>query len=100
MRARELLPLDVHEVRYERLIADPAAELRPLLAFLGLPWDARVLDNRAAARTRDYIRTASYAQVAEPIYRRAAGRWQRYRAELEPVLPILAPWAEWLGYPL
>ncbi|HMG46704.1 MAG TPA: sulfotransferase [Allosphingosinicella sp.] len=97
-RARELLPLNVHEVRYERMVADLEGEMRPLLGFLGLAWDPKVLDNRAAAAGRDYIRTASYAQVAEPIYRRAAGRWERYRDQLAPVLPILAPWAERLGY--
>jgi tetratricopeptide (TPR) repeat protein len=99
-RARELLPLDVHTVRYERMVADLEGEMRPLLAWLGLDWDPKVLDNEAAAAGRDYVRTASYAQVAEPIYRRAAGRWERYRDQLEPVLPILAPWAERLGYAL
>jgi len=99
-RARELLPLDVHRVRYERMVEDLEAEMRPLLAFLGLDWDPKVLDNKAAAEGRSYIRTASYAQVAEPIYARAAGRWQRYRDQLAPVLPILAPWAERLGYEL
>jgi tetratricopeptide (TPR) repeat protein len=97
-RARALLPLDVHTIRYERMVADLEREMRPLLGFLGLDWDPKVLDNRAAAAGRDYIRTASYAQVAEPIYRRAAGRWERYRDQLAPVLPILAPWAERLGY--
>src|SRR4051812_5842320 len=97
-RARALLPLDVHLIRYERMIEDLEAEMRPLLDFLGVEWDERVLDNRAAARRRDYTRPASYAQVGEPIYRRAAGRWQRYRDQLAPVLPILAPWAERLGY--
>lgn len=97
-RACDLLPLDVHRIRYETMVADLEAEMRPLLGFLGLPWDARVLDNEAAAAERDYIRTASYAQVAEPIYRRAAGRWERYRDQLAPVLPILAPWAGRMGY--
>jgi tetratricopeptide (TPR) repeat protein len=97
-RARKLLPLDVHAIRYERMIADLESEMRPLLDFLGLPWDPKVLDNRAAATGRDYIRTASYAQVTEPIYARAAGRWTRYREQMAPVLPILAPWAERMGY--
>jgi len=99
-RARELLPLKVHSIRYERMVEDLEGEMRPLLAFLGLDWDPKVLDNQAAAGARSYIRTASYAQVAEPIYARAAGRWQRYRDQLAPVLPILAPWAERLGYGL
>jgi tetratricopeptide (TPR) repeat protein len=99
-QARALLPLDVHTIRYERMVADLEGEMRPLLGFLGLDWDPKVLDNEAAAAGRDYIRTASYAQVAEPIYGRSAGRWQRYREQLAPVLPILAPWAERLGYAL
>jgi hypothetical protein len=30
---------------------------------------------------------------------RPSGRWRRYRKQLEPVLPVLLPWAERLGYP-
>jgi tetratricopeptide (TPR) repeat protein len=97
-RATSLLPIQVHRIRYERMVGDLEGEMRALLDFLGLPWDAGVLDNRAGAAGRDYIRTASYAQVAEPIYARAAGRWERYREQMARVLPILAPWAERLGY--
>ncbi|MEA3031167.1 MAG: hypothetical protein QOG13_2492 [Sphingomonadales bacterium] len=97
-RARDLFTLDVHTIRYERMTADLEGEMRPLLGFLGIPWDPKALDNRAAAAGRDFIRTASYAQVAEPIYGRAAGRWTRYREQMAPVLPILAPWAERMGY--
>jgi hypothetical protein len=82
------------------MVEDLEGEMRPLLEFLGLPWDEKVLDNRASAAKRDHIRTASYSQVTEPIYRRAAGRWQRYQPQLAPVLPILAPWAERMGYDL
>jgi tetratricopeptide (TPR) repeat protein len=99
-RARAILPLQVHTLRYEALVEDKEAEMRALLAFLGLAWDARVLDNQGTAAERGPIITPSYAQVAQPIYQRARGRWERYRAELAPVLPILAPWAEKLGYSL
>jgi hypothetical protein len=99
-RAERSLPLAVHRIRYERMVEDLEGEMRPLLDFLGLAWDERVLDNRASAAMRDHIRTASYSQVTEPIYRRAAGRWRRYREQLAPVLPILAPWVERMGYSL
>ncbi|WP_395614147.1 tetratricopeptide repeat-containing sulfotransferase family protein [Allosphingosinicella sp.] len=99
-RAEAVLPLTVHRIRYERMVEDLAGEMRPLLDFLGLPWDEKVLDNQAAAAGRGHVRTASYSQVQEPIYKRAAGRWERYRAQLEPVLPILAPWCEKMGYAL
>jgi hypothetical protein len=99
-RATNLLPIDVHRLRYERLIAEPEGEMRALLDFLGLPWDDKVLDNEGAAAKRAHIATASYKQVTEPLYARSVGRWERYRAQMEPVLPILAPWAERLGYSL
>ena len=97
-RAREILPLDVHTVRYEALVEDKEAEMRALLVFLGLTWDPAVLDNKAIALRRGPIATPSYAQVAQPIYTRASGRWERYRGQLAPVLPILARWAEAMDY--
>jgi tetratricopeptide (TPR) repeat protein len=97
-RCREVFPLAVHAVRYERLIADAEAELRPLAAFLGLNWDARLLDHCRSARKRRHIATPSYAQVAAPLYASARGRWEHYRREMMPVLPLLAPWAERMGY--
>lgn len=97
-RATALLPVQVHRVRYERMVEDLEAEMRPLLDFLGLPWDAKVLDNQASSAKREHIRTASYSQVSEPIYTRSAGRWERYRPQMSDVLPILAPWAERMGY--
>jgi tetratricopeptide (TPR) repeat protein len=97
-RAEAVLPLRVHRIRYERMVADLPGEMRPLLAFLDLPWNEKVLDNQAAAAERGPVRTASYSQVQEPIYKRAAGRWERYRTQLAPILPILAPWAEKMGY--
>jgi len=92
------LPLQVAHVRYERMTAAPAEELRKATDFLGLPWRPGLADNRQAAAARDHIRTASYSQVGEPIYRRSVYRWQRYRRHLQPILPILAPWADGMGY--
>ncbi|WP_420141748.1 tetratricopeptide repeat-containing sulfotransferase family protein [Sphingomonas sp.] len=94
----EVLPLRVHTIRYERMVENLESEMRPLLRFLDIPWTDAVLDNRASAARRRHIATASYAQVGEPLYTRAAGRWQHYRQQMAPVLDILAPWAEQLGY--
>lgn len=96
----EVLPIDVHVVRYETLIAEPEAELRKLARFADLEWTPKLLDNQANANERVYIGSPSYAQVAQPIYQRAKGRWLRYRRHMEPVIPILAPWIERLGYDL
>lgn len=96
--AREAMRLNVHTVVYEELVSDPEAVLRPTIAFLGLEWDDRILDHRRTARDRGTIVTPSYDQVTEPVSTRPSGRWKRYRKQLEPVLPVLLPWAERLGY--
>jgi hypothetical protein len=90
----------VHTIFYERLVDDVEGEVRPLFDFLGLDWHEGALDHRRTARTRGLITTASYSQVTEPIYKRAAGRWERYRKHLEPILPVLEPWVAKFGYSL
>lgn len=95
---RAAMPLTVHTIRYEDMVADLEGEMRPLLAYLGLAWTDAVLDHTRTAGDRGYIRTPSYAQVTERIYARSRGRWEKYREQLAPILPILEPWAERLGY--
>ncbi len=99
-RAQAELPLAVHTVRYEHVVAGTQGEMRALLSFLDRPWTDAVTDNQGSAARRGHIRTASYAQVGEPIYTRSSGRWHRYRHHLKPVLPILEPWIERMGYSL
>lgn len=97
-KSRELMEIDVHTVMYERLVDNPEAQLRSLAEFLGLEWHDEMLEHAGTAASRNFIATASYAQVTEPIYRRSVGRWEAYRKHLEPVLPVLRPWAEKFGY--
>lgn len=96
--SRALFPLNVHTIVYERLVEDVGAEVGPLLDWLGLERNADMLDHQKTAKARGLITTASYSQVTEPIYKRAAGRWERYRRHLEPAFEKLAPWAVEFGY--
>lgn len=100
LQARRVFDLPVQTVVYERLVEDTSRELRPLFDWLGLDWPGDDVDHRGAARARGVVNTASYAQVTEPIYQRAAGRWHRYAKQLEPVFHQLRPWAERFGYSL
>jgi hypothetical protein len=97
-RSREAVPQAVHPVVYEKLTAEPAAQLKPALEFLGLDWRDEVLDHQATARSRGLITTASFDQVVRPLSRAPSGRWRRYEEQLASVLPVLLPWAERLGY--
>ena len=92
------LPLEVHTVKYEDVIADTRGTIEPLLSYLGVPWSDNILDYRKTAASRENINTPSYSQVTEKLYSTAAGRWTRYADQMEDVLPVLAPWIEKFGY--
>jgi tetratricopeptide (TPR) repeat protein len=99
-RYREVLPLNVVEVRYENLIRDLRGEVEPVLNFLGLEWNEAQADPAAHALARGTIRTPSYAQVTQPIYSSAADRWRRYDKYLAPVMPLLEKHIRYFGYSL
>jgi Tfp pilus assembly protein PilF len=82
-------------IRYEDIVADQDANVRGMLAFIGEPFDSACLTFH---HNRRYARTASYAQVTEPLYDRSVYRYRHYRTQLEPVLPILRSVIERLGY--
>jgi tetratricopeptide (TPR) repeat protein len=90
--------LPIHEYRYEDLIDDFDGTVRTTLAFLGLPWDDRLKDYRAALAGR-YIATPSYMTVTQSLSRRAIGRWRRYEAPMAAVADRLAPYVRRFGYP-
>jgi tetratricopeptide (TPR) repeat protein len=77
---------DIHDVDYDRLVADPRAELEPLLAFLDLEWDEACLQHQPA----EVVRTASNWQVRQPLHGRSTGRWRNYAQALEPIRKQLA----------
>jgi len=89
-----------HELRYEQLTADFAAEVRKLNAFLQLPWNEAMLAPGEHARTKGFINTPSYAQVLAPVNSRSVGRWKHYAGHFEDVLAVLMPWIERWGYSL
>ena len=83
----KVLPIRVHHLDYEELVADQEKHTRELLGYCGLEWDERCL---AFHQTRRVVKTASALQVREPIYRKSVGRWQPYEKHLGPLLEALA----------
>jgi Flp pilus assembly protein TadD len=79
---RETLPLQLYEVQYEELIADPERVSRELVGFCGLDWDDRCLAFHQNARA---VQTASKLQVRRPIYATSVARWKRYEKHLRPL---------------
>lgn len=71
---------------------------RTPIEFLGLAWDDRMLSYRETAMSRGRINTPSYNQVVQPLYSQSIGRWENYREQMQPVLPLLEPWISEFGY--
>ena len=76
---REVLPLPIHEVVYEEMVADQERRSRELVAFCGLDWDPACLHFHTGERA---VATASQWQVRRPIYRSALERWRHYETHL------------------
>ena len=89
---------NVLQIKYEDLILDVETTCRKILEYLDLPWHPGILEHERSARDRSFIGTASYNQVTRPLYSEATNRRQRYRDELQPVLPVLEPWISYFGY--
>ena len=92
-----ILKNPVLEVRYEDMVEDLETVARKTLDFLEVPWDAKVLGFDEHARKK-MVRSPTYADVTQPVYKRAKGRWQHYRKYLEPHLEKLEPFVKAFGY--
>ena len=90
----DVLPGRVHRVIYERMVEDTEAEVRRLLDYCGLPFEASCL--RFYENDRP-VRTASSEQVRRPIYKDGVDQWRHYEPWLDPLKAALGPVLE--AYP-
>ena len=85
---RRVLELDMFEVDYEMLVTRQEETTRKLVDFCGLQWESDCLSFH---KSTGVTRTASYAQVRQPMYRHSIERWRNYEKHLQPLLRHLAP---------
>ena len=78
----EVLPGQIHEVRYEDIVNDTETTIRALVEHCGLAWNDACLDLGACAAPS---MTASAAQVRRPVYLSSIGMWKNYAEQLEPL---------------
>ncbi len=83
-----VLPGRVLRVRYERVVKDPEAEIRRMLAYCGLPFEPACLEFYSNERA---VRTASSEQVRQPIYADAVDHWRHFERWLGPLRAALGP---------
>jgi tetratricopeptide (TPR) repeat protein len=83
---RKVLPVPIHEVAYEETVADLEGTARRLIAACGLDWHPACLEFH---RTRRVVRTASQAQVRQPVYSKSVARWKHYEGLLDDLFAAL-----------
>jgi tetratricopeptide (TPR) repeat protein len=83
---RRVLPPEILlEVPYAGLVDAQEEWTRRIVDFLGLPWDPGCLESHTTERV---VRTASYWQVRQPIYKDSVGRWHKYEKFIGPLLDL------------
>jgi hypothetical protein len=65
----------LRDFRYESLIEDPATSTRQMTDFLGLDWEEACIHPE---NNRHAVRTPSFWQVRQPLYKSSTERWRRY----------------------
>jgi tetratricopeptide (TPR) repeat protein len=84
---RDVLPAGAFlDVQYEDIVADQEAQARRMTGFCGLEWNDACIDFHKHERS---VRTASWAQVRQPIYKSSVERWRPYEKYLGPLLDAL-----------
>ena len=87
----QVLPGRVIDISHEALVADPERQIRWLVTeACGLEWDPACL---RFYETKRPVRTASVAQVRQPIFTTSIERWRRYEKHLGPLFEALGRYA-------
>lgn len=84
---RKILPVRAFiDVEYELLVSDFEAQARRIVEFCGLEWNNICFDFHKSKRS---VKTASAAQVRQPLYKSSVGRYEHYAPYLEPLVTAL-----------
>lgn len=85
---QQLLPERILNLQYERIVDDLEREVRRMLAYLALPFDAACLHFHQNPRS---VRTPSAEQVRQPINRAGLERWRGYEPWLGRLQSAISP---------
>lgn len=89
-----VLPGRIHRVIHEHVIEEPDAQVRAMLAYVGVPFEEACLNFHENRRA---VRTASSEQVRRPINRDGIDQWRAHEQWLDPLK--LALGNLWQSYP-
>lgn len=84
----QVLPDKVLKVQYEDVIADTEQQVRRILDYCGLEFEAACLNFHQNKRA---VRTASSEQVRQPINKKGLDQWRPFEAHLDELKTALGP---------
>jgi hypothetical protein len=86
-----VLPGRIHRIHYEELVRDLEGEVRRLLDYCALPFEAQCLSFHQTPRT---AQTVSSEQVRQPLYRDGIDHWRNFEPWLGPLKQALGELSE------
>jgi hypothetical protein len=84
---KKVLPIEILDVQYEKLLDDLECESRRLLDYCELSWEEACLAFHQSQRP---VRTASSWQVRQPLYQTAKARWKKFDRHLDGLKKALS----------
>lgn len=82
----DVLPGEILRIEYEDVVADLESQVRRILDFCGLAFEAGCVDFHQTDRA---VRTASSEQVRQPINSAGLEQWRHFEAHLDPLKAAL-----------
>jgi len=89
---QSVLPLEIYEVSYEKMIAEPEGTTRDLVNFLGLEWNRACINSLGRFMAPIHINQGGLEFKA--IHNRFVGRARQYKEFLGPLENRLAGYAD------
>ncbi|MEG3638060.1 tetratricopeptide repeat-containing sulfotransferase family protein [Magnetococcus sp. PR-3] len=91
-------PLPTMFLRYESIIENMPLALQGMLKFLNIVWDDAIRRYRGVPMRRLYTQHELAEQI-DPLHGRQVDLWPSFHQNLRPFIPMLDPYAQFLGYP-
>jgi hypothetical protein len=76
------LDIPILDVCYEDIVEDLESAARNMLEYCGLSWSP---DCMHFYRNKRFVKTPSYDQVRQPVYKSSVGRWRNYQPFIAPL---------------
>tara|TARA_B100000029_G_scaffold128217_1_gene121767 strand:+ start:382 stop:1965 length:1584 start_codon:yes stop_codon:yes gene_type:complete len=96
----EIPEKNIFNIKYEEIVKNYKSNTSKLLSFLKLRWNEEMNLYYKKVQNREIIRTPSYKQVIQPIYKDSKYKWVKYKKNLEPIIPRVEKWIRYFNYNL